>query len=298
MGRLVTVGPSVGPDSAWVLPALPAAVGQLRHRVEEFVTEAGASEELVKRIALAVSEAVTNVVLHAYEADGGRVRVSCRGQGEHFTIEVSDEGAGLEPRHDSPGIGHGLTIVGALAQTLEVAIGPDGVGTTLTMGFGPASTTVAPPGFETLCTLALETVADASCVDLIHDGVLRRLAAEVAGEAMLTTWFRNALPPAKPGTATWETLRDGGPSLVIHDPTVPRSPGGPGERLNLNWWVAVAVGTSDGVPQALWGLGGRDRGRSVPSKKVIRVLADAARSGLAQPAQRAILRAQLASAHQ
>jgi serine/threonine-protein kinase RsbW len=273
-------------------------VGQLRHRVEEFATAAGASEDLVRRIALAVSEAVTNVVLHAYEGDGGQVRVSCRGQRKRFTVEVIDEGAGIGTRHDSPGIGHGLTIVGALAQTLEIASGPAGLGTIVTMGFGPTSPADAPPGLEALCALALETVADASCLDLIHDGVLRRVAAQVAEEPTLTAWFREALPPAKPGTATWAALRGGGPSLVIHDPAVPRSPGGPGERLNLTWWVAVAIETPAGAPEALWGFGGREQGRSVPSENVIRVLANAARSGLAQPAERAILRAQLASAHQ
>jgi hypothetical protein len=38
------------------------------------------------------------------------------------------------------------------------------------------------PGFEPLCVLALETVADVSCVDRVVDGVLRRATAAVAGE--------------------------------------------------------------------------------------------------------------------
>lgn len=270
----------------------------MRHRAIEFAAEAGASDEVVKRIAFAVSEAVTNVVLHAYGEQEGEVRVNCRVDGERFVIEVSDDGVGIAPRPDSPGIGHGLTIVGALAQTLDIAVGAGGLGTVVTMGFGPASPTDAPGGLEALCRLALETIADASCVDLIREGVLRRVAAEVAEEPTLTTWLRTALPPAKPGTATSAALREGGAKLVIHDPSVPRSPGGPGEQLNLTWWVAVPVQTSDGAPEALWGFGGRERGRLVPSEKVIRVLATAARGNLAQPAARAILRAQLASAYQ
>jgi hypothetical protein len=108
-----------------------------------------------------------------------------------------------------------------------------------------------------LCALALETVADVSNVDLVHEGVLRRVAAEVANEAALTAWLRAAAPPTKPGTATWSALREGGAHLVVHDPTVPRSPGGTGERLNLTWWVAVALEKPDGTPGAIWGLGGR-----------------------------------------
>jgi hypothetical protein len=52
----------------------------------------------------------------------------------------------------------------------------------------------------------------------------------------------------------------------------------------------------DGRPAALWGLGGRWGGRSVPSEEVIRTLTDAARDDLAQPAERALLRARLAMA--
>jgi hypothetical protein len=149
---------------------------------------------------------------------------------------------------------------------------------------------------EVLCTLALETVADVSCVDLVRDGVLRRLAAAVAGDPALSTWLRTAVPPAKPGTATWSALREGSARLVVHDPTVPRSPGGTGERLNLTWWVSVALEKPDGTRAALWGFGGREGGRPVPPEEVIRTFADAALSDLAQPAARALLRGRLALA--
>ena len=126
--------------------------------------------------------------------------------------------------------------------------------------------------------------------------MLRRVAAEVADDPALTTWLRAAVPPSKPGTATWSALREGGARLVVHDPTVPRSPGGTGERLSLAWWIAVALKKPDGTPAALWGLGGRDGGRPVPPEEVIRIFADAARGDLAQPAERALLRARLATA--
>jgi anti-sigma regulatory factor (Ser/Thr protein kinase) len=276
------------------LPAEPSAVKQLRHRAAEFVSTAGASDEMSQAIALAVSETVTNAVVHAYDADDrGEVRVRCHVDGERFIVEVLDQGAGIGSGHGRPGIGHGLAMVGALAQTLDIAPGPDGRGTAVTIAFGSVSPAAAPPGLEKLCVLALETIADVSCMDLIHGGVLRRVAAEVAEDPALTTWLRAAVPPAKPGTATWSALREGGVRLVIHDPTVPRSPGGPGERLNLIWWIAVALETPDGTPAALWGLGGRDGGSPVPPEEVIRVFADAARGDLAQPAERALLRGRL-----
>jgi hypothetical protein len=122
------------------------------------------------------------------------------------------------------------------------------------------------------------------------------VSAEVAGDAELTAWLRRALPPAKPGTATWAALRQGGAQLVVHDPTVARSPGGTGERLGVEWWVAVRLDGPDGAPIAQWGLGGREGGRPVPSQEVIRALSDAGRTDLTQEKLRAALRARLGPA--
>jgi serine/threonine-protein kinase RsbW len=288
------VGVSVRPSAEWVLPAEPSAVTVLRRRAAEFVSAAGGSDEITEAVALAVSEIVTNAVVHAYDAnEGGQIRVSCQADGERFIVEVADEGSGIWLRRDSPGLGHGLAMVGALADTLDIGPGPDGRGTAVTMTFGAVLTPDVLPGLEMLCPLALETVADVSNVDLVHEGVLRRVAAEVANDPALTAWLRAAVPPAKPGTATWSALREGGARLVVHDPTVPRSPGGTGERLNLMWWLAVALENSDGKPAALWGLGGREGGQPVPREEVIRIFADAAHRNLVQPAERAVLRARL-----
>jgi hypothetical protein len=246
-------------------------------------------------IAIAVSETVTNVILHAYDGQDGEVKVSCRVQGDRFIVEVIDEGRGIAARPDSPGIGHGLAIVGAVAQRLEFAPSREGRGTAVTMVFGSVPAPEEPPGLEVLCGLALETVADAAVVDAVGDGILRRVVAEVADDPGLSAWLSAAVPPAKPGTATWAALREGGAHLVIHDPDVPRSPGGPGERLNLMWWVALPLQAPDGTATALWGFGGRRGGRPVPSETVIRMFADAARGDLGQPAARAVLRARVAA---
>jgi serine/threonine-protein kinase RsbW len=291
------VGVSVGPTAAWVLPAEPSAVTLLRRRAAGFVSTAGASDEVTKAVALGVSEIVTNAVLHAYDGqEPGDVRVSCHADGDRFSVEVADQGSGIWLRQDSPGLGHGLAMVGAVAHTLEIASGPDGHGTVVRMGFGAVPPPEVPPGLEMLCSLALETVADVSNVDLVHEGVLRRVAAEVANDPALAAWLRAAVPPAKPGTATWSALREGGARLVVHDPTVPRSPGGTGERLDLMWWVAVALEKSDGTLTALWGFGGRQGGHHVPREEVIGIFADAAHRNLLQPAERALLRARLSMA--
>jgi serine/threonine-protein kinase RsbW len=295
MASVVPVWTSTGSSAAWSLPAVPSAVGELRRHAAAFATAMGAPDELIHAVALAVSETVSNVVIHAYAGrEPGLVRVRCDADGERLVIEVVDEGVGIAPRDDSPGLGQGLALVGALARSLEVGPRAGEPGTVVTMSFAPAPPAPQLPALEPLCALALERVADVSCVDVVSGGVLRRAAAEVAGDPALTTWLRGAIPPAKPGTATWGALRDGGAQLVIHDADVRRSPGGTGERLGLTWWVAIALEGPDGTPAALWGLGGRDGGRPVPSQRVMRVLADAARADLAQEAQRGVLRARLA----
>ena len=289
------VDASTASDAAWSLPAVPSTVSQMRRRAAAFASAAGASKEMSHAVALAVSETVTNSVVHAYVGtEPGLVRVHCRTDGERLTVHVIDEGSGVTARDDSPGLGHGLATVGALAQTLEITSKPDGSGTVVTMSFAPSTHRLEVPGLEPLCALALERVADVSCVDVVHGGVLRRAAAQVAGDQALTTWLRGAVPPAKPGTATWAALREGGARLVVHDPSVPRSPGGTGERLELTWWVAVPLEGPDGAPAALWGLGGREGGRPVPSDAVLRVLAEAARADLVQESERAVLRARFA----
>jgi anti-sigma regulatory factor (Ser/Thr protein kinase) len=290
------VRPSTGSEAAWSLPAVPSSVGQMRRRAAAFASAVGASVEMTEAVALAVSETVTNAVIHAYvEREPGPVRVRCEGDGERVMVEVVDEGVGVGARDDSPGVGQGLALVGALAQTLDVAPRSDGPGSIVTMSFAPAARPPEAPGFEPLCALALESVADVSSVDVVGGGVLRRVAAEVRGDAELTTWLRGALPMAKPGTATWAAVREGGVQLTVHDPSVARSPGGTGETLGLTWWVAVPVDGSDGEPAALWGLGGRDGGRPVPSEQVLRALADAGRGDLSQERRRAALRARLTS---
>jgi anti-sigma regulatory factor (Ser/Thr protein kinase) len=287
---------AVDDRACWTLPAVPATASRLRARVTAFAEAAGAPPELRDAVVLAVSETVTNAIVHAYAgAPGpGPVRVRCRTAKGKLVIEVADDGVGIARRDDSPGIGQGLAMVGALADALDVASGPDGRGTAVTMTFAaPRGPEPARPGLEALCELALETLADASCVDLVRDGVLRRTAAGVAGDAGLTAWLRNATPPSKPGTATWAALREGGAHLVVHDPAVRRSPGGIGEILGLTWWVAVPLEGPDGASEGLWGLGGRAGGRPVPSAAILDTLRDAARVDLADEAQRAALRARL-----
>jgi serine/threonine-protein kinase RsbW/stage II sporulation protein AB (anti-sigma F factor) len=105
------------------LPAIPSSVTALRHAVADFVTAAGVGESVLTAVKLAVSEAVTNSVVHAYVGAPrpGEVRVQACVYEHEVHITVSDDGCGMVPRLDSPGLGVGLPFIAQTADTLDIA---------------------------------------------------------------------------------------------------------------------------------------------------------------------------------
>ena len=89
----------------------------LRAHAVAFAAEHGASEEQLDSVAFAVSEVVTNAAIHGYAGrEPGPVTVRCRADGVGLVVEVTDEGAGVSARDDSPGVGFGLATVGAIVD--------------------------------------------------------------------------------------------------------------------------------------------------------------------------------------
>lgn len=117
--------------------AVPDTVAAARHAVVDFAAEHGAAGELLENVALAVSEAVSNVVTHAYrhEPVPGPVRVEAHLADDRLVVQVSDRGCGMGVRSDSPGLGLGLPLISQLAGSLEIT-GP--AGATVRMTFSLA----------------------------------------------------------------------------------------------------------------------------------------------------------------
>jgi serine/threonine-protein kinase RsbW/stage II sporulation protein AB (anti-sigma F factor) len=115
------------------LGAQPASVGMLRTSVVAFAQELGFQD--TGPIALAVSEALTNVVVHAYrETDVGDVRVVACDEPDRLVVVVRDYGGGMLPRADSPGLGLGLPLISRMTDALQIEAA-DGAGTLLRMHF-------------------------------------------------------------------------------------------------------------------------------------------------------------------
>ena len=119
------------------LPVRPDSVAIGRRAAAQFAEETGCSDESLWRVRLAVSEALSNAVLHAHltEIDpGAEVTLTAEAHGDRITITVADVGTGMAPRSDSPGIGLGLGLIAKSSDDLEIGAGADG-GTVVRMTF-------------------------------------------------------------------------------------------------------------------------------------------------------------------
>ena len=117
------------------IPADTGAPRVERNAVKDFLRGVGADPGALSDVLLAVSEVVTNCVVHAYRGQpGGKVDLDARRSGHMLQLSVADGGAGMAPRHDSPGLGLGLPLVGRVAMRVDVTAHAGG-GTVVSMSF-------------------------------------------------------------------------------------------------------------------------------------------------------------------
>jgi len=88
----------------------------------QFASAWGASDRQCEDIAVAVSEAVSNVVVHAYvgRERPGSVALEASVRGSALVVVVCDEGVGMRAR-ESRGVGIGLRLIFRLTERLEFA---------------------------------------------------------------------------------------------------------------------------------------------------------------------------------
>jgi anti-sigma regulatory factor (Ser/Thr protein kinase) len=109
------------PDLELKLPARAENVAVVRHAFGGFAEALSVDEQTLADIKLAITEACTNVVIHAYEDDvDGCLEVDASINGRSLAVVIRDEGRGIVPRPDSPGLGLGLPLIATLAESLEL----------------------------------------------------------------------------------------------------------------------------------------------------------------------------------
>ncbi|MGH2926734.1 MAG: ATP-binding protein, partial [Solirubrobacteraceae bacterium] len=100
--------------------AVPGSIGLARRAVTALAAEAGAGTELVERVRLACSEALTNAVRHAYDAGEGQIHVTAAVAGGELCVLVSDEGEGFRPHLRRGGLGLGLALIARMCDELQI----------------------------------------------------------------------------------------------------------------------------------------------------------------------------------
>lgn len=88
-----------------VLPALPESLKDFRAAMRRWLSVAGADADTAGDLLLAVGEACTNAVEHAYGPSGGTVELRLELQGSEVVASVRDHGQWRKPRGENRGRG-------------------------------------------------------------------------------------------------------------------------------------------------------------------------------------------------
>ncbi len=108
-----------------------------------FASQLDPTVEELADIKTAVSEAVTNAIIHGYEDSSGTVEMICRLYDEGIQIIISDKGKGIEDielarqplytsKPDMERSGMGFTVMESFMDSVEIVSEPK-IGTTVTM---------------------------------------------------------------------------------------------------------------------------------------------------------------------
>lgn len=125
---------TTGSDVRLSLPARPDSLGVIRHVLGAFAEALRLPPDLVEDIRLAVTEACTNVVRHAYDGEDGPIDVIVRPSRDRLEIVIADRGRGMTASPDVDGPGLGLQLIAALADAVELQEAPV-TGSRLRMAF-------------------------------------------------------------------------------------------------------------------------------------------------------------------
>jgi serine/threonine-protein kinase RsbW len=128
-----------GPTVRLTIPARAEYITLCRLALTGIARVRELSDELLADLKLALTEAASNSVRHAYADDehAGTVEISYELRPDRLVIEVTDDGGGFDlaepdgsPEELSEG-GLGIAIIRAIADEVEIGKQPDGRGSRL-----------------------------------------------------------------------------------------------------------------------------------------------------------------------
>lgn len=132
---------STAPGVRLTMPARPEGVAVVRQALAGMADALAFDAAVLADMKMAVSEACTNVVVHAYDDSEGMLEVDMTADDLGLTICVRDHGSGIQPQvnpaREVPALGLGLPLIAALSDSFELH-GRAGEGTEVRMTFAYA----------------------------------------------------------------------------------------------------------------------------------------------------------------
>jgi serine/threonine-protein kinase RsbW len=117
------------PQVRLLLPALPANVALVRQALAGLTDELGVEPARAADMKIALTEACTNVVVHAYGDEPGPLEVTMFVEHGRLVLAVRDRGDGLHPlpgRDEGAPLGFGLALIASLSDELGLVGGRHG----------------------------------------------------------------------------------------------------------------------------------------------------------------------------
>jgi serine/threonine-protein kinase RsbW len=125
------------------LPAVPSNMALVRQALAGFADSLGLDGTRAADMKIAITEACTNAVVHAYGEEGGPLEVAMTAQGGRLVLSVRDRGHGLRPfpaSGDGPPLGFGLALIASLSDEFGIAGGRHGTEVRMAFAFGEDGT--------------------------------------------------------------------------------------------------------------------------------------------------------------
>jgi anti-sigma regulatory factor (Ser/Thr protein kinase) len=139
-----------GPDVRLALPARPENVAVVRQALAGLADALQIDPALAADMKIAVTEACTNAVLHAYNGTEGPLEVTIAADENRLGVSVRDRGPGFKPLPadgDGTPVGFGLALIASLADSFAIQGGAGGTEVQMAFMLKPeAGAEPAPPG--------------------------------------------------------------------------------------------------------------------------------------------------------
>ncbi|MBV9804476.1 MAG: ATP-binding protein [Solirubrobacterales bacterium] len=101
-------------------PAITDSVATTRQAIVDFAAAAGARDQQLDDIRLASSEALSNIVQHAYPGRSGQIHTTARVAAGELWVLIADDGCGLRAGRESDGLGLGLGLIAQVTDEFTV----------------------------------------------------------------------------------------------------------------------------------------------------------------------------------